>query len=407
MRFLDVLGKGKNGMSLRAGDWVEVRSKEEILRSLDANGRLNGLPFMPQMFEYCGRRFRVYKSAHKTCDTVNKTGGRSLPAGVHLENLRCDGRAYGGCQADCLLFWNAAWLNPVSDNSSDAESPDTNGSRMPPSEHTTGCSEEAVWAGRLAKDQDAGEGPKYSCQATDLPVFTTPLPWWDARQYVKDYTSGNVSLGQLLSGGVYASCYYLVRPGGGRIGRVRETFRSLYDLLARLWGGVPFPRRRGTAPDGRSAPLVSLDLQPGELVRVKSYKEILETVDRENKNRGLYFDAEMVPFCGKTFRVRSRVSQFIGEDTGRMITLRTPAVILENAWCHSCYSDRRMHCPRSIYSWWREAWLVRIADPQQTSNHYAEKSVKADSTANACRGPVPLGQEAIHASFPEDRKCTN
>ena len=26
---------------------------------------------MPQMFEYCGKRFKVYKRAHKTCDTVN------------------------------------------------------------------------------------------------------------------------------------------------------------------------------------------------------------------------------------------------------------------------------------------------------------------------------------------------
>jgi hypothetical protein len=44
-------------MKLRAGDWVEVRSREEILRSLDENGRLEGLPFMPQMFQYRGQRF--------------------------------------------------------------------------------------------------------------------------------------------------------------------------------------------------------------------------------------------------------------------------------------------------------------------------------------------------------------
>ena len=66
-------------MTLRAGDWVEVRGKAEILRSLDKNGRLENLPFMPQMFEYCGQRFRVYKRAHKTCDTVNPSAaGRRL-----------------------------------------------------------------------------------------------------------------------------------------------------------------------------------------------------------------------------------------------------------------------------------------------------------------------------------------
>jgi hypothetical protein len=41
-------------MKTRAGDWVEVRSKEEILRTLDKSARLDGLPFMPQMFNYCG-----------------------------------------------------------------------------------------------------------------------------------------------------------------------------------------------------------------------------------------------------------------------------------------------------------------------------------------------------------------
>ena len=100
-------------MKTRAGDWVEVRSKEEILRTLDKSGRLDGLPFMPQMFNYCGRRFRVHSSAYKTCDTVSgHYVGRSLPDAVHL-NMRCDGQAYGGCQAGCLIFWKNAWLKPV------------------------------------------------------------------------------------------------------------------------------------------------------------------------------------------------------------------------------------------------------------------------------------------------------
>ena len=96
---------------LAAGDWVEVRSKEEILRTLDKDGRRQGLPFMPQMFKYCGQRFQVYKRAHKTCNTI-ETGGRRLADGIHL-SLRCDGQAYGGCQAACLIFWKEAWLKPV------------------------------------------------------------------------------------------------------------------------------------------------------------------------------------------------------------------------------------------------------------------------------------------------------
>src|SRR6185503_9144504 len=89
--------------------FVEIRSKAEILATLDKSGRFEGLPFMPEMLAFCGKRFRVYKRAHKTCDTVNKTGGRRMNAAVHLEGLRCSGEAHGGCQAACLLFWKEAW----------------------------------------------------------------------------------------------------------------------------------------------------------------------------------------------------------------------------------------------------------------------------------------------------------
>ena len=94
-------------MKFRVGDLVEVRSKEEILRTLDKKGQLDGMPFMPQMFHYCGKKFAVYKRAHKTCDTVNPIRGARVSNAIHLE-LRCDGEAYGGCQAACLIFWKTA-----------------------------------------------------------------------------------------------------------------------------------------------------------------------------------------------------------------------------------------------------------------------------------------------------------
>jgi len=338
---------------LKTGDWVEVRSKDEILKSLDRQGRLEGLPFMPQMFGYCGQRFQVFKRAHKTCDTVDRTGGRSVPDTVHLD-LRCDGAAYGGCQAACLIFWKEAWLKPV-----DAQA----GRTMPSGGATvaggSGCTEDDVWnAVRHENSPNSGD-IRYACQATELPRYTTPLPWWDVRQYVEDYRSGNASLGQILRGGIYAAYYYCALTYRDKIGR---PSRWLYDAVQSLWGGVPFPRRKGTLPDGMAVAMADLDLQPGELVRVKPYKEILATLDRGNKNRGLFFDAEMVPYCGGTYRVKARIHNFLDEKTGRMTRLKTPAVVLENVWCQSRYSDCRMFCPRAIYSWWREIWLERVSE---------------------------------------------
>src|SRR5258705_1000175 len=98
---------------VRVGEVVEVRSKEEILSSLDERAALDGLPFMPEMLQYCGRRFRVRAVAHKTCETARRTWkARQLRRTVHLEGLRCDGTAHGGCQAECNLFWREEWLRP-------------------------------------------------------------------------------------------------------------------------------------------------------------------------------------------------------------------------------------------------------------------------------------------------------
>jgi hypothetical protein len=89
---------------LRAGDWVEVRSADEILATLDERGCLDALPFMPEMLAFCGRRFRISAVAHKTCDTATFSGGRRMRDAVFLDDLRCDGAAHDVCQARCLFF---------------------------------------------------------------------------------------------------------------------------------------------------------------------------------------------------------------------------------------------------------------------------------------------------------------
>src|SRR4051812_42564844 len=95
---------------LAAGDLVEVRSAGEILATLDDSGALEALPFMPEMLPYIGRRFVVDKRADKICDTIAQTGSRRLNDAVLLGDLRCDGRAHAGCQAECRFFWKERWL---------------------------------------------------------------------------------------------------------------------------------------------------------------------------------------------------------------------------------------------------------------------------------------------------------
>lgn len=313
----------------RAGDWVEVKSADEILATLDEHGRLDGLPFMPEMLQYCGKRLQVFKSAHKSCDTIQdwKTM-RSMRGAVHLAGARCDGASHGGCQAACLLYWKEAWLRPVGDQTSVTTS-------------TARCDEAAlVAATRVGEGNDA----PYRCQATELPAATTPIGRWSVGHYVADLTTRNVRLRDFI----------------------RYALLAAYNSVMRLhWRLKTHPHVRGLAGD--KTPTVELNLQPGELVRVRSHDAIMRTLNQGARNRGLSFDVEMVPFCGKTFRVLRRVDHIVNEKTGRMIRMPNACLILEGAACGGCLSHKRLFCPRAIYPYWHEVWLERVEAPRDAT----------------------------------------
>lgn len=372
-------------MSLRAGDWVEVLGRDEILATLDEDGRLDGLPFMPEMFEYCAQRFEVWKRAHKTCDTVNNTGGRRIARAVHLKTLRCNGSSHGGCGSQCLIFWKEAWLRRV-DGPRVVGSSAAGGGESRAKSQTKGCSEaDVLRATRAPGEIDAGD-PTYSCQATSLPEATTPLRWWDVRQYAEDYTSGNTSAYELVAGAVFMGYNKTVNRIGRVAPRVSAVLMDLYDAIQARVGGVPYPRRQGTVPGGQRTPCRRLGLEPGELVQIRSYREILATLDSNNKNRGMYFDAEEVPYCGKIVRVNARVDRIINEKTGKMIMLQDQNVILDGVTCQGHYSNNRMHCPRAIYAIWRETWLQRPAhNAKPATSRGAPARVTGESSPSPAR----------------------
>ena len=327
--------------SLRPGQLVEVRSAAEIFATLDKDGRIDGLPFMPEMLAFCGRTFRVSKRADKTCDTVNHTTGlRRLLDTVHLEATRCDGSAHGGCQAECLLFWKEVWLRPL-DDAQPVDEASSGGAK--PSTGTPGPRPErahpmAPVLIQLTRRPTA-ESPdldRYFCQATELPAASSPLPWWDPTQYVRDVRSGNVGVLGLVAG------------------LSRWTFVKFQAKILRR-GAIPFVHGRLTR-----TPRNVLNLRPGDRVRVKSMEEIAQTLDRGNRNRGLSFDSEFLPYCGREFVVRRRVEGIIDEPSGRMIELHSDCLILDGVVCGARY---HRFCPRQIHPYWREIWLTRVDSP--------------------------------------------
>lgn len=357
---------------LRAGDLVRVRGAEEILSTLDARGCLDGMPFMPEMLSYCGKTLRVYKRAHKTCDTISRYVARRLEHTVHLEEARCTGGAHGGCEAACMLFWNEAWLERAAGPHEGVASFAALRAPTP----AQGCSM-AQLLGATQHGVDPQQGIRYRCQATDLLNATQPLSRVNWRQYVEDYRSGNVTLGTLGRGALYRLGTFVVRPWQ-RLGRklgfgevLAKPLIACYDAVQALVpDGVPYPRRYGQVAKGQPTPTDGADwLRPGVRVRVKSYREILSTLDINSKTRGLYFDAEMVPYCGKELPVRSVVNQIVDERTGYMLRFKTPAAILESAYCRGTHSDNRMFCPRAIYPYWRTIWLTPLESSAPVGAH--------------------------------------
>ena len=380
-------------LGLRAGEMVEVRSKSEILATLDPNGRRDALPFMPEMLQHCGQRFSVYRRADKTCDTIQRPRSLRMENAVHLENARCDGAAHGGCQAGCLIFWKESWLKRV-------EIPGTVHSIVNTGESfaiaatpvwpstTSVCTEEALSrASRRQPDATSVEEEAFSCQATELPNATSPLTWWDVRQYARDITSGNVCPSvfargmvtslfnivirsvrrivfavahrvsrRVVSSAEPAHCRSTARVGAqghaSPMDRVVAYVKATLDTLL-----VEYPHVRGALP---KTPSTVLNLQPGELVHVKTKEEIVDTLDVNNRNRGLLFDVEMVPYCDGTYRVLRRVERILDEKTGKMLTLPNNCIILDGVVCRGCLSRHRLFCPRSIYSYWHEIWLRRV-----------------------------------------------
>ena len=335
-------GSIRRRLGLRAGEWVIVRSKQQILATLDERACLEELPFQPEMFAFCGQRMRVAKVAHKTCDNIRKTGGRRMKDAVHLEGARCDGAGHGGCQADCVFFWKEAWLR----REGDVPVADTLGHK---------CTESMVAGAARASGHEDGEDPVWVCQTTKLYDATTLLHWWDVRQYVRDVTSGNHGAWHMVKLLVFAGYRKLFKFRYGH-----RHLRGFYNWFQGLRGGKPYPLDGGLIADGKPTPTEILDLKVGEWVEVRSQDEILATITKNGFNRGMRYDMEMSKYCGERFRVQMRVDRLINEVTGKMMTMKNPCIQLENVYCRAECTPRRIGCPRASNTYWREIWLRRV-----------------------------------------------
>ncbi|WP_222594139.1 hypothetical protein [Terrabacter aerolatus] len=323
------------------------------MATLDEHGDADRLPFMPEMLRFCGGDFTVSARADKTCDTINITGcSREMSDTVHLEGLRCDGSAHGGCQAGCLLFFKEEWLERVAPEGVPVN-PGQRGTGREAADVTVVSDAGHGAQGRAVTDAQAvlaehtmQDDAHYRCQATQL--LDASRPRTGMRHWVTDIRTRNAPLPLVLKA-----------MGIAFLDRYQRFSRHRLPGWAQIRGGEELPVVRGRAdkPD-----LVSLDLQPGDWVEIKSRSQVMDELDTNQRNRGLWFDREMLRYCGQRAQVVKRVERLIDEKTGRMLTTRTPSLILDGVVCGGEY---HYLCPRKDYAFFREAW-VRPVRPTVT-----------------------------------------
>ena len=295
---------------LKPGDIVEILNPAEIMNTLDADGTLGGLPFMPEMIRFCGKKFTIKSLIDKTCaEHSYGSDMREFQTNdvFSLDDLRCDGSAHGACQAGCTLFWKADWLKKSEGVEKENIKYDNDLEQL-----------KKILKTKLSTN-------KYLCQSTNLLLATTEITKSKKLlKIIKRTLSGNMNPYEAL---------------GTLVVIVLKKLNIINSSEEGIKGSL------------KKTPSETLNLQPGEIVEVKSFDEILKTLDENGKNKGLGFNTWMKEHCGKRMRVRNRAELMIDEVTGEMKKIKN-TVILENSVCQGC--------SRASFNYWREIWLKRL-----------------------------------------------
>jgi hypothetical protein len=134
----------------------------------------------------------------------------------------------------------------------------------------------------------------------------------------------------------------------------RATKRRL-NFIRRSLSDVPTGRAGSSGSSAVAGG--SVQLEAGDLVRVKSKEEILATLNRWNELKGCGFMEEMWPYCNTQQRVLKVVRQFLDERDYRMKKTKG-IVVLDGVMCQGTVDFGR--CDRSCFFFWRMEWLERI-----------------------------------------------
>jgi hypothetical protein len=305
------------GHDLIVGDLVAIKSWPEIRATLDEQGCLEHLPFMPEMLAMCGQRAQVFRSAHRLFDYRKTRRMRHMDRAVLLVGTVCSGSAHGGCEAACHTIWKPAWLRRVDQQHDGATSAPVSSNR----------SDQIL--------QFGVQPPHYTCQLTQLNAASQPIGKWSVTNFLRPLISGNVTLAAFVVG----------------------WLTNLFNQLQYQRQGVTFPEFEVAAPV--AARQEETRLLAGDQVVVRSSAEIRATLNDQSLHRGLYFEPDMLKHCRHRYYVQAEVKRLIDIVTGEMRTMKTPAYLLRDVHFSG---ERQLFNAQYEPLFWRSVWLQRDGD---------------------------------------------
>ena len=301
------------GHDLVVGDLVEIKSWAEIHASLDERGCLGGMPFMPEMVTMCGQRARVFRSLHRIFDYRKTRRMRHMEGAVLLAGVVCGGEHHGGCQAACLTAWDSTWLRRVERGGT-------------------------AWAWAAREEFPHGpplpsfgtNAPHYNCQLTELSAASKPIDGWSLVDILRPLVSGNVA------------------PAAFAVGWLTNFFNDIQHWRQ----GVAFPAFEAALKN--TVPAEGQVLKAGDTVVVRWSAEIRATLTAQSLNRGLYFEPDMLKYCGHRILVQAEVGRIIDIVSGEMRQMKTPAYLLRDV---RFTGERQLFNAQYEPLFWRSAWL--------------------------------------------------
>ena len=131
--------------------------------------------------------------------------------------------------------------------------------------------------------------------------------------------------------------------------KIRVRFWTLARRVARTVGRLP-----------KKSPVCgpSLPISPGDIVLVRSEKEIRALLSKEGSYKGCYFMEEMFAYCGKEFEVIKEIVNFFDEAKRKMVRTRD-LVVLKDVLCGGRLQPRREKCDRTCFFFWHKDWLCK------------------------------------------------